>query len=278
MGSIARGVAGNLPAKIWPRVPKSRYARSLPAARNPPVKTPLTTALPEVPLSRVLERVDAVWDPGGAPHHLVFGMSGSGKTTLIKRLLGLCELERALIIDPKPAADPVWNGPADDPWQWGRPVETVGPMFGYDGERGGGPAGMWYRITGSPDRADTRRRFADALGTVAAEGHTVLVLDDVREICRQLRLAEQVDSVMNLGRSANICAVLSATETGYVSGRSQGGIVWVGHTTGLAAAKDGAELLGWRGRDRQDTVATIAPHEWIFSEDQPGSAGPALVR
>lgn len=233
--------------------------------------------LPGVPLPRVLDRVNTVWRPDGAPHHLVYGMSGSGKTTLIKHLLGLCGYERVLIIDPKPAADPVWNGPDGDSWQWGRPVEIIGPMFGYDGEPGGGPHRMWYRITGSPDRADTARRFAAALGTVAAEGHTVLVLDDVREVCRQLRLAEQVDSVMNLGRSANICAVLAATETSYVSGRSQGGIVWVGHTTGLPAAKAGAELLGWRGRERQDTVAAIEPRCWIFAEDQPGSAGPAYV-
>jgi hypothetical protein len=235
------------------------------------------TPLPEVPLERALRRVDAIWHPDGAPHHLIFGMSGSGKTTLVKHLLGLCPYERILIIDPKPAADPVWNGAPDTLWQWGRPVEHVGPMFGHDGEPGGGPAGMWYRITGSPDRADTARRFAAALGTVAAEGHTVLVLDDVREICRQLRLAEQVDSVMNLGRSANICAVLCATETGYVSGRSQGGMVWVGHTTGLDAAKAGAALLGWRGREHQDIAGSVAPHHWIFSEDQPGSAGPAYV-
>lgn len=233
--------------------------------------------LPRVLLPPVLARVNAIWRPDGAPHHLIYGMSGSGKTTLIKRLLGLCGYERVLIIDPKPAADPAWNSDGTDPWQWGRPVETIGPMFGYEDERGGGPFGMWFRVTGSPDRSDTARRFADVLGTVAAEGHTVLVLDDVREICRQLRLAEQVDSVMNLGRSANICAVLSATETGYVSGRSQGGIVWVGHTTGLPAAKSGAELLGWRGRERQDLVAAIGPHEWIFSEDQPGNVGPAYV-
>ncbi|MFI5068139.1 MAG: hypothetical protein ACHP9Z_29735, partial [Streptosporangiales bacterium] len=91
------------------------------------------------------------------------------------------------------------------------------------------------------------------------------------------RLAEHVDSVMNLGRSAGVLAILSATETGYVSGRGQGGLVWVGHTSGLDAAKAGAALLGWRGRERQDQCAAIAPHEWVFSESQPGSAGPVLV-
>lgn len=235
--------------------------------------------LPTVPLERVLRRADAIWGAEGAPHHLIYGMSGSGKTTLIKAILSLCHLERVLIMDPKPAADPAWDGPPGDPHRWGRAVSTVQPRFGHgeDHGSGGGPQGMWYRITGSPDRRDTTARFADALATVAAEGHCVLVLDDVRETCRQLRLAESVDSVMNLGRSASVCAILSATETGYVSGRSQGGIVWIGHTTGLAAAKDGAELLGWRGRDGQDTTAAVAPHWWIFSEDQPGTAGPCLV-
>jgi energy-coupling factor transporter ATP-binding protein EcfA2 len=233
--------------------------------------------LPQVPLARVLSRVDAVWSPQAAPHHLLYGMSGSGKTTLIQALLGLCAIERVLIIDPKPASDPVWDGPADDHDRWGRPVTAIKPRFGHEGEPGGGPRRMWFRLTGAPDRADTARRFADALDIVAAEGHTVLVLDDVRETCRQLRLAQSVDSVMNLGRSADVCAVLSATETGYVAGRAQGGMVWVGHTTGLNAAKAGAELLGWRGRERQDTCAGIAPHHWIFSEDQPGSAGPCKV-
>jgi hypothetical protein len=234
--------------------------------------------LPVVPAARVLRRVDHLWHPAAAPHHLIYGMTGSGKTTLIKDVLGLRETGRVLILDPKPAADPIWDGPPGDPHRWGKPVNDIGPMFGDHGEPGGGPYGMWYRLTGGPDRADTARRFASALSTVAAEGHAVLVLDDVREICRQLHLAEHVDSVMNLGRSNNICAILSTTETAYVSGRSQGGMVWVGHTTGLPAAKAGAELLGWRGRERQDICKAVAPHEWIFSEDQPENAGPCIVR
>ncbi len=75
----------------------------------------------------------------------------------------------------------------------------------------------------SPDRDYTGRRFGQALNTAAAEGHCVLVLDDVREMCRQLKLSERIDSVMNLGRSASVLVVLAATETGYVSGRAQAG-------------------------------------------------------
>ena len=236
------------------------------------------TTLPNVPLQRALRRVDAIWGPDAAPHHLVYGQTGSGKTTLIKALLALCPQERALILDPKPHPDPVWDGPASDPHQWGRPVTRVGPQFGYSGDPGGGPFRLWYRLTGSPDRADTARRFGDALGTVAAEGHCVLVLDDVREICRQLKLAEHVDSVMNLGRSATVLVILAATETGYVSGRAQAGMTWIGSTTGLDAAKAGAALLGKSGRPWWETAGAVEPHTWIYADSQPGSAGPVLAR
>jgi hypothetical protein len=234
--------------------------------------------LPEVPLERALCRVDAIWGPDAAPHHLVFGQTGSGKTTLIKALLSLSPYSRTLVIDPKPHADPVWDGPAGDPYRWGKLVTRVAAMFGHEGERGGGRHGLRYRLVGSPDRADTARRFADALGTVAAEGHTLLVLDDVRETCRQLRLAEHVDSVMNLGRSANVCVILATTETGYVSGRAQAAMTWIGSTSGLDAAKAGAALLGKSGRAWYEMTGAIEPHRWIYADSQPGSAGPVLVR
>jgi hypothetical protein len=235
------------------------------------------TALPEVPLERALQRVSAIWGPDAAPHHLVYGQTGSGKTTLIKALMTLCPYSRVLIVDPKPHADSVWDGPDGDPYRWGKPVERIGPRFGFEGDDGGGPWNLWYRLVGSPDRADTARRFDAALSTVEAEGHCVLVLDDVREICRQLKLAERVDSIMNLGRSANVLVILAATETGYVSGRAQAGMTWVGATSGIEAAKAGAGLLGHSGRQWYDLTAAVEPRTWIFNETQPGSAGPVLV-
>jgi hypothetical protein len=235
------------------------------------------TVLPEAPLERVLRRVDAIWGPDAAPHHLVYGQTGSGKTTLIKALLDLCPHSRTLILDPKPHADPVWDGPDDDPGRWGKPITRISPKFGFEGDDGGGPWKLRYRLVGSPDRADTARRFAGALGIVAAEGHAVLVLDDVREICRQLRLAENVDSVMNLGRSANVLVILAATETGYVSGRAQAAMTWIGATSGLDAAKAGAALLGKSGRPWYETTGAIEPHQWIYADSQHGSAGPVLV-
>ncbi|MFI5064742.1 MAG: hypothetical protein ACHP9Z_12290, partial [Streptosporangiales bacterium] len=127
------------------------------------------TTLPRTTLPRALQRVNAIWSPQAAPHHLVYGMTGSGKSTLIKALLGLCERERVLICDPKPAADPVWDDQGD-PGHWGRPITRVEPRFGFEGEPGGGPAGLWFRLTGTPDRAMTAHRFGEALDIIAAEG------------------------------------------------------------------------------------------------------------
>jgi energy-coupling factor transporter ATP-binding protein EcfA2 len=235
--------------------------------------------LPEAALDRVLRRVDAVWGPDAAPHHLVYAATGAGKSTLIKALLGLCSHARVLVLEPKRNADAAYLGPADDPHRWGKPVERIEPRFGFDGEPGGGPAGMWYRIQGSPNRDDTAKRFGDALDIVANEGCTVLVLDDTKEICKQLKLNDRVESLLNLGRSAGILAVLATTETAYVAGRSQGSMTWVGYTGGnLPAAKAGAELLGWRGRERQDYTASLPRHSWVFSETETGSAGPVLVK
>ena len=235
------------------------------------------TTLATVPLERVLQRVAAIWGPDAAPHHLVYGQTGSGKTTLIKALLALCPYERALILDPKPHPDPVWDGPDGDPHQWGRPITRLDPMFTYPDRDGGGPYRRWYRLTGSPDRDDTERRFGQALDTVAAEGHCVLVLDDVREMCRQLHLAERIDSVMNLGRSASVLVVLAATETSYVSGRAQAGMTWVGSTTGLDAAKAGAALLGHSGKEWTQLAGSVEPRQWIYADSQPDNPAPVLA-
>jgi energy-coupling factor transporter ATP-binding protein EcfA2 len=233
--------------------------------------------LPNVPLQRALRRVDAIWGPEQASHVLMYGATGAGKSTLIKSLMGLCEAERLVLVEPKRNADPAYEGPPDDPWRWGKPVDRLTPRFGYD-DHGGGPNGMWFRLTGSPDRADTARRFGQALDIIANEAMTVLILDDVKECTKQLRLGDQVESILSLGRSAGILAILATVETSYVAGRSQGSMVFVGYTGGnLPAAKAGAELLGWRGRDRQDYCAAIKRHAWVFSEAEEGSAGPVLI-
>jgi hypothetical protein len=64
--------------------------------------------LPDAPFAAVLGRLDATWSPWTAPHLFILAMSGAGKTTLIRQVLGYaCAPERVLVLDPKPADDPV---------------------------------------------------------------------------------------------------------------------------------------------------------------------------
>jgi hypothetical protein len=239
-------------------------------------------AVPTAQMSRVLGRVDAIWHRDAMAHQIIYAASGGGKTTLAQAMLrGLCQRERVVSFEPKQHDDPVWSGDQD---QWGKLVSRIGPRFGFEGEPGGGPNGLWYRLAGTPDRADTARRFAAAMATIQAEGHCVVLLDDVVAICRELNAASrglsldaQVRGILNLGRSASILAILSSTETSWVAGRSQAGIVWVGATSGLPAARAGAALLGKSGRAWYETTAAVLPHTWLYNDNQPGNPGPLLA-
>lgn len=235
--------------------------------------------LPTTTLDRALARVSAVWHPEQAAHALIYAATGAGKSTLVKSLLGLCEYERVVLVEPKRQADPAYIGPDDDPWRWGRPVERLTPRFGYDGERGGGPSKTWFRLVGSPDRADTAKRFSEGLDIIANEGATCLILDDVKECSKTLGLADQIGSILNLGRSSGLLCVLATTETSYVAGRSQGAMVFTGYVGGsLSAAKAAAELHGFRGREAQDLCGQVRRHQWLYQDLEEGSAGPVLVQ
>lgn len=224
--------------------------------------------LPEASPERVMRRLSSVWGPRGTPTVAILAMSGAGKSTLVKELLALRELERAVIFDPKQAHDGIWGEPGGD--SWGAPVPVLAPRFGYDGPPGGGPRGFRWRITGSPDRPDTARRFAASLAVVQAEGHALAVLEDYREVCRQLGLAQQVDSLLNLSRASGVSAIVTLTEIGWAAGRSQAGIVLVGATQGLEAAKAGAALLGHSGRDWYELTGALRPYEWIYCDQDSG--------
>jgi hypothetical protein len=148
----------------------------------------------------------------------------------------------------------------------------VRPRFGEDSD-GGGPAGLWYRLTASHDPGQTARRFTAALRLVQAEGHTVLVSDDAHELCAGLRLRDQIDSVLTLGRSAAISCVVASGDTGYVP-RSQAAFKFTGHISGIDAATGAARLAGLRGRDWEDTLLAVEPFQWLYFDDRPGFPGP----
>jgi hypothetical protein len=226
-------------------------------------------SLPDAPFAAVLDRLDATWAPWTAPHMFILAMSGAGKTTLIRQILGYtCAPERALVLDPKPADDPSWS---DGGWA-PAPVTAVAPRFGEDHD-GGGPAGLWYRLTASHDPGETARRFTAALRLVQAEGHTVLVLDDAHELCLGLKLRDQIDSVLTLGRSAGISCIVASGDTGYVP-RSQAAFKFAGQISGIDAAKAAARLVGQRGRDWEDTILSLESFGWLYFDNRPGFPGP----
>jgi energy-coupling factor transporter ATP-binding protein EcfA2 len=232
--------------------------------------------LPPAPFAAVLDRIDATWRPRQAPHHVILGQTGAGKTTLVKELLKLRLAERVLILDAKPARDPAWDDVDDWPDTWGKPVTGITAGFGSQAE-GGGPYGYWFRLVATPDRDATGRALAAALDVVRGEGRCVLVVDDAREVCRAYRLGQAVESVMTLGRSGAVSVILATQELGYVDGRTQGAYTWIGHTQGLDAAKQAANLLGRSGRLWVDTMAAIPPYRWIYADNRPGNPGPCLT-
>ena len=232
--------------------------------------------LPVAPVDRVLARVGAIWSPKVAPHHLIYASTGAGKSSLIKMLAWLRPKARLLLVTPKPNPDPVYEG-------FARPVLDLQPGFGCDYE-GGGPHGLWFEIFGQRDQhagknSGTARRIGQALEIVASEGHTVLVVDDARFVCKHLGLGDVVDRITGMSRSDATSVILSTTELAYVAGRQQGSMTWVGFTGGsLAPAKAAAGLLGLRGAANEETCAAVRRHEWIYQDHEAGNAGPCLTR
>jgi hypothetical protein len=232
--------------------------------------------LPHATFDQVLPRVSAAWAPQTAPHHLLLAQTRAGKTTLIKRLLRLRPHSRALILDPKPARDAAWNDEPGDRHTWGLPVTSIEPGWGSRAE-GGGPHGYWFRLVATPDRNATERALAQALEVVRAEGRTLLVIDDAKEVCRIYRQAETVESVMLLGGSNATSVVLATQELGYVPGRTQTAFTWVGMTGGWDAAKAAANILGRRGGDWTEAMSAIPRWSFVYHDNLPGNPGPVLV-
>lgn len=232
--------------------------------------------MPSAPVARVLARVSAAWAPQTAPHHLILAQTRAGKSTLIKALLQLRPTARALILDPKPAADEVWDDDPGDLHTWGLPVTSIQPGFGQHAE-GGGPHGYWFRMIATKDRAATASAIEAALGIVRSEGHVILVVDDAKEVCRAYRQSEQVESVMLLGGSNATSVILATQELGYVPGRAQTAFNWIGHTGGWDAAKAAAAILGRQGRPWHAAMAAIPAYTFCYHDNRPGNPGPVLV-
>ena len=234
--------------------------------------------IPSAPLERVLERVASVWSPLAAPMILVFGQTGSGKSTLVRALLGLVEQERVALFDPKPAHDVIWDGPPDDPAAVGQashdPVPDVrlrrrarrraAPML-VPADRITRPGRHLEALQGQPGERGGRRA--------------------PRGVPRGLPRAMPPATLRRAGRQPPQPRPLGEhvrhrdSRRDRLGGgpRSQAGIVLVGATSGLEAAKAGAALLGHSGRAWYEATAAVQPHEFLYVDNQPGCPRPGSI-
>lgn len=116
----------------------------------------------------------------------------------------MCESDRVLIIDAK-GDDPVWE-------RYGLPVGEI-PAD----PASGSARDFWYRLVADRDPKTARAQIARALDTVAAEGHFVVVVDEVRALTDTrppaLGLRAELDQISVLGGSRNISLIAGTQET-----------------------------------------------------------------
>lgn len=228
-------------------------------------KSASALVIPEIPIPIVQSRVNRLWRPDTAAHHLILAMNGAGKTRLITdTLLPLAERERVLILDVK-GNDPSWAGVA-------REVRDIRPGFGTARE-GGGPAGLWFRLV--LDRAnlvDARERCRAALDVVADEGHTVLVIDETRAVADDAELAARalVERIVLTGRSGNTSVILASQDTTWLptSVRSQWAFGWVGALRDDAVRRDAARILGLPPREAVPTLRRVRKRQWLYVDEE----------
>lgn len=222
----------------------------------------------EVPFSLVASRVNRLWDPMNAAHHVIFAQTRAGKSHLITRgLLDLRPYDRTLILDVK-GDDPVWDG-------YGKLVTEVSAGFGGDGD---GPAGMRYRLfVDLTDRKASQRKVRGVLEQINAEGRCIVVIDECRAITDRidqggLGLAGPVESLLMRGPSRGATLIIAAQDTAYVppTMRTQGAFRWAGHIPNRAVQKRVAEMFGYSTREA--SMFSVAPRRFLFSDSQGGLA------
>lgn len=131
---------------------------------------------------------------------------------------------------------PVWDG-------CGRPVREI-PA---DPPQGG-PRDFWYRLVADRDPKTARKQIARALDTVAAEGHFVVVVDEVRALTdtrpSALGLRAELDQISVLGGSRNISLIAGTQETQWMPSTiaNQPSFLWIGQITNADQRKKVAAM------------------------------------
>jgi hypothetical protein len=223
---------------------------------------------PKVAFDLVAGRVNKLWDPMTAAHHVIFAQTRAGKSHLITRgLLDLRPYDRTLILDVK-GDDPVWDG-------YGRLVNELPAGFSGDGD---GPAGMRYRLlVDLSDRKASQAKVRAVLEQISSEGRCIVVIDECRAITDRidqggLGLAGPVESLLMRGPSRGAVLVIAAQDPSYVppTMKTQGAFRWGGHIPNRAVQKRVAEMFGYYTREA--AMFDVPPRRFIYSDSQGGLA------
>lgn len=227
--------------------------------------------IPDVPWDKVAGRVHRNWNPDTGPHHVIFAMTRAGKTHLITRgLLPLCTYSRVLIIDVKGETDHAWDG-------YGRPVNELPPEFsldnGDDPDNGGGPIGMWYRLTADETDKTARHRVRAALEQVQDEGHTVVVIDEARALTDSegtgMGVRALIEALLIRGGSRNISLIIASQSTAWATSsvKDQGAFLWIGATRDTAGQGRIAEIIG-QPKSFVSTIQSIRKRQFLYSDNE----------
>lgn len=219
-----------------------------------------------VPFPTIAARVQRLWRPDRAPHHVIFAKTRAGKTHLITRgLLPMCEQERVLILDVK-GDDKVWHG-------YGRRVDKLPADFSRDGN--GQPRSKWYRLVVDPQDSTAKGYVKRVLEQIEAEGHCILVIDESRTLCdnRYLGLMAEVEALLMRAGSRNVSVIIAAQSVGYapVSLKDQGSFYWIGHSGDIDRQKRLLAVIG-QPASFLPALQDLAPRQWLYSDHESGRA------
>jgi hypothetical protein len=225
------------------------------------------TAIPNIPFTRIAERIGAYWNPyKWNPHQSLLGISRCGKSYLIRNgILPIAGAGRIVVIDVKPGGSRTWK-------DYGNAVSELSPGFGT------GPDGTahYHFLARSRDQV---KRF---LEMIALEGSCIIVLDDSRRVTANAPdwgLGSIVDALLTIGAEIGISVLICANSTVWATSalRDQTGISWIGQ---MANQDERAKFLRIAGlpKDLLPVLGKLKPREFLYSDRFDGDIRLALTR